>query len=306
MGIKKIRNNECFCGSWIRLKNCHLYATWSEKRRIRIINEPRVIPIPIVNKYLITGNVKEQRRKLFQIRIWNDGTLYIDFSFFNNPNGLLTELIINPSLEYPAGISLLDKGKIVSHLVKYTHHIDWRAHFSQDWKILTKVKKVAVPIKDLSWHIFTITLQGLDWFHEAEDVTPSVKKYTYNYDLTRDWLDLEWVKFVGWWIHKDKLWYNSEWSKQIDIPLAYMKVKDRMLWWFYLSSSAWKDYILFLSCEFVPWLESSKEPYLSFMWWFDKSEIINNKETETSALFLIYPREVNLESIIENIDYKEI
>ncbi len=309
MSNKKVRNKECYCGSGKRLKKCHLYATWDEKKIIKRIKEPRIIPIPLLEKYLITATIKEQRRKLFQIRIWDDGTLYIDFSYFNNSNGLLTELLIKPNLEHPASISLTDNGKIVSHLVKYTHHTDWRAHFSQDWKILTKVKKTSIPIKNLNWHIFTITLQGFEWFHEAtkkEDISSSQKKYVYNYDLTQDWKDFEWVKFVGWWIHKDMLWYNSVWAKPIGMPLAYMKVQDKTLWWFYLSSKAWSGYILFLSCEHVPWLQSSRNPYMTFMWWFDKSEIVDNQEIETSALFLIYPRENDLEQVLENIDYTDL
>lgn len=306
MSIKKIRNKECFCGSGKKLKDCHLYTKWNDKHSINIVYKPRTILIPEQDKYLIIAKNSDKSWKLFQFRIWKDWTLFIDFWFFNDPNGLLTELLLDPNFQSQR-IDFSKNAKAVSHLVKYTHHIDWNAHFSQDWKILTKVRKKAVPIKDLAWHVFTIMLQGFQWFNEMnESDYNSKKQWKYTIDFTEMNDTLEWVKFVGRWFHRSSLWYNSDWTPQISEPIAYIKVWDELIWWYYLSSSSWPNHILHLSYELVPWVDLSHKPCLTFMGWFDPIEIIDSPNVWSSVLFLSYPRSLDLNWVLENIDFKQI
>jgi hypothetical protein len=62
-------------------------------------------------------------------------------------------------------------GKVTSHLVKYSHHPDGRAHFSQDGKILTAIKRQSIALDRQNGHMFTLYIQGL----HALDVARTAK-----------------------------------------------------------------------------------------------------------------------------------
>jgi hypothetical protein len=55
------------------------------------------------------------------------------------------------------------------HHVKYTHHLDGETHFSQDGKILTRVRRRADALPVYGGHLFTIQLQGLFDFQQMND-----------------------------------------------------------------------------------------------------------------------------------------
>lgn len=69
-------------------------------------------------------------------------------------------------------------GKTVSHLVKYSHHADGRAHFSQDTKILTSVVSHTAPLSSYQGHCFTLQFWGANGFKSAtpSDSIPSNKQ----------------------------------------------------------------------------------------------------------------------------------
>jgi hypothetical protein len=59
------------------------------------------------------------------------------------------------------------KVALASHLVKYSHHPDGRAHFSQDDKVRTVIRRQSVPLYEQQGHIFTVLIQGLRAFEAA-------------------------------------------------------------------------------------------------------------------------------------------
>jgi hypothetical protein len=48
--------------------------------------------------------------------------------------------------------------------VKYAHHRDGEAHFSQTGRVYTHVRKRSVPLNEQIGHLWTIQLQGLNGF----------------------------------------------------------------------------------------------------------------------------------------------
>jgi hypothetical protein len=76
------------------------------------------------------------RRNIFQIMFLRDGSLIVNFPYGRHSKGLLSICNI-PAGQATAQISLVQQGKCTSHKIKYTHHRDGRAHFSQDGKIST-------------------------------------------------------------------------------------------------------------------------------------------------------------------------
>jgi hypothetical protein len=51
-----------------------------------------------------------------------------------------------------------------THRIKYVHHVDGRAHFSQDRKIYTRIVNQARRLDEDIPHMFTMSLQGIDQF----------------------------------------------------------------------------------------------------------------------------------------------
>jgi len=85
--------------------------------------------------------VGELRAKAFQIGFERDGSLFIHFPYFRHRIGILSSAEIPATGERKVDVSLEHGGKVTSHLIKYSHHTDGRAHFSQDGKIFTAIKR---------------------------------------------------------------------------------------------------------------------------------------------------------------------
>jgi hypothetical protein len=98
--------------------------------------------------------------------IARDGSLIVSFPYGKHSSGLLSIGNI-PAGQATSQVSLEPQGKCTSHKVKYTHHLDGRAHFSQDGKILTAVSRQSVPLNSAEGHIFTVQAAGLHEFQPA-------------------------------------------------------------------------------------------------------------------------------------------
>ena len=71
------------------------------------------------------------RVKAFQIVFGGDGSLFITFPYFRHRTGILSVSTTLPRAQRRSQVNLEQGGKVTSHLVKYSHHPDGRAHFSQ-------------------------------------------------------------------------------------------------------------------------------------------------------------------------------
>src|SRR5262249_34858572 len=101
--------------------------------------------------------------------IERDGSLIVSFPYGRHSEGLLSICNI-PAGQATAQVSLVQQGKCTSHKVKYTHHPDGQAHFSQDGKIFTAVRRQSVPLNSIEGHVFTVQAAGL---HEYQSATRS-------------------------------------------------------------------------------------------------------------------------------------
>src|SRR5439155_17026711 len=105
--------------------------------------------------------------KLFQIVCRRDGSIFVPFPYYKNSSAQLIEGTLIGGQQYPSDLNV--SGPLTTHRVKYTHHADGEAHFSQDGKILTRVRRRANPLQSYSGHLFTVQLQGLSDFQLAKD-----------------------------------------------------------------------------------------------------------------------------------------
>ena len=122
-------------------------------------------------RVVCVAKITELRSKAFQIGFDKDGSLFIHFPYFQHRIGILTSSEIPATGKRAANVDIEHGGKVTSHRVKYSHHPDGRAHFSQDGKIFTAIKRQSIPLDAQNGHIFTLYIQGL----HALDVANTTK-----------------------------------------------------------------------------------------------------------------------------------
>lgn len=84
-----------------------------------------------------------------------DGSVFVSCPYFPpGKSGILS--VAKWPAKPPYTLSLHEQGKITSHLVKFAHHPDGRAHFSQDGKIKTKVKRQSFSLVRSIGRIFQL------------------------------------------------------------------------------------------------------------------------------------------------------
>jgi len=158
-------------------------------------------------RFIFAVRVPGQWRKVFQV-IFNrsDGSIFVNIPYSALEHGILSEGRL-PRLQKEVQVSLEERGKVTSKLVKYAHHPDGRAHFSQSGQVRTEIVKQSVPLTKSQGHIFTLQFQGVLQFDKARlprDEKPPTRNrtlLTFNFE---SYCPLA-LKFVGWWHHVSDL-----------------------------------------------------------------------------------------------------
>ena len=247
-------------------------------------------------RYVITVEVNTHRYKLLQFMFRKtDGSLFITFPYYEHSEGIVSLIIWTPQNVPPADLSLEPGGKATSHLVKYSHHPDGRAHFSQDGKVYTAIKKQSVPISKIQGHTFTVQLQGLTSFEQLDrtehNLPPTVKRTILNFSFGTEAPAA--VKIVGRWYSQAVLMNNMQ-SGILGPVMTAVNPAGRSYSAFLCSAPerhAGEGRILVITCEPIPSLSKDEETTLTFIGGFDEPAIVNDLSKTTSFLALSYPIE---------------
>jgi hypothetical protein len=169
----------------------------AERQVIRRIDMPGSVLRS--ERFVVSIDCGARRHKVFQCQFAKrDGSVFINFPYFQHKEGIVS-LVAWPGGRGSTVLSLEPGGRVSSHLVKYSHHPSGRAHFSQDGRVRTIIKKNAVPLSDLEGHLFTLHVHGFDAFETLTDAElnepPSAKKIGLRFMLNED--APQSVKFVG-------------------------------------------------------------------------------------------------------------
>jgi hypothetical protein len=113
-------------------------------------------------RIIVTLQIGSKRHKIFQLFFGRDRSLYVSFPYFRHRTGILAAATIPANGQTTSQVNLQIGGKIASHLVKYSHHPDGRAHFSQDGRVRTEIKRQSVALDQQWGHIFTVQVQGIE------------------------------------------------------------------------------------------------------------------------------------------------
>lgn len=256
-------------------------------------------------RYVIAVEIGPKRHKLMQIMFAKkDGSLFINFPYFKHSEGLTSLVAIPPNINYPTDAELNPGGKATSHLVKYAHHTDGRAHFSQDGRVRSTVRKQSIPLSELTGHFFTVQLQGLSEFEPADprdDNAPvTMKRKIVNFKFHD--MEPEALKIVGRWYSRSQI---AEMVKNpANSPIIDCMIEGGKRWPGVLLANPFplngKEYVLLLMCEPIPLMDSVRPASITFVGGFDPPEIVNDIGRETTFLAFTYPV-TNLEELAKEL-----
>ncbi len=227
------------------------------------------------------------RAKAFQVVFGRDESLFITFPYFRHRTGILSASIIPATGARQSQVSLEDGGKVTSHLIKYSHHADGRAHFSQTGKIIIAIRRQSVALERQHGHIFSLRIQGLNALDVAEPVndTGATPKRTVVDFQTEP---AEVIKFVARWFDVNKLRFNNP-TLTIG-PTLLMTDRDGIQRNACLFASPHSNarHVLAVTCERIPTLGPEPEMFL-FYGGFDPAEMMTDPTKEAGFLAFLYP-----------------
>jgi len=193
----------------------------------------------------------------------------------------------------PAQLSMEPAGKCTSHLVKYSHHPDGRAHFSQDGKILTRVKRHSLPLASVSGHLFTANIQGLTGFSKAKEprdsLTPGPERTNINFEIGDT--PLQAFKIVGRYYLVKQLSMGSVGTPSAQVgPVVPLKDRDgKFVMGFLVGSPYSSDALIVLSAATTAQLNDRADPTLIFSAGFDDHATACDPASSSSFLVMMYP-----------------
>lgn len=273
-----------------------------------------LLPCHRSERYVITVEVGMTRFKIMQIMFSKrDGSLYVSFPYYAHSEGIASLVTWTPDNPPPANLSLTAGGKVTSHLVKYSHHPDGKAHFSQDGRVYTSIKKQSIPINKIDGHVFTVQVQGLLSFEQLDPsqftLKPTLKRTILNFDFG-DQLP-ETIKIVGRWFSHSSFINRSSGDGGYSPTITAINPQGQKYSAFVCSPPGGyvnDDRYMLLTCEQMPRVDKEKETLLLFIGAFDKHEITNDLSKTTTFLALSYPA-LDVDEIkkqVGSIDYTKV
>lgn len=230
------------------------------------------------------------RKKIFQINFKSkDGSVFVSVPYAILGAGRVGVV------EYPPGdpdsLSFGESAPVTSHSVKYSHHPDGEAHFSLDGKVLTRIRRKAVPLTAAEGHLFTLMVQGLDRFEDLDKKDVATPKRGIAPMPIREG-PIEALKFVG---HLYSATHFAErlLLPQMDSPFIPLIASDgRRLVGVVLATRLRQSnlqYLLIVSVESIDTVAPHSELFVSLMGGFDPLDIAFDHSRPMSFLIMMYP-----------------
>jgi hypothetical protein len=256
---------------------------------------------------IVTVRAKAARYKIFRVFFGRDRSLFVTFPYFKHSTGILAAATIPGNGQNTSQVDLKIGGKIASHLVKYSHHPDGRAHFSQTGKVRTEILRQSIKLDTQRGHIFSVIIRGLSGFDQADqvsDVAATPKRTELTFDLGE--LPGSAIKFVARWYDISNLPLPLTEEKEPNVgPALVLQDADGKQQNGVLVASPYEDarHVLVIACELMPWQDQESEMML-FYGGFDAHEVMFDTALNAGFLTFLYPASEaeELKKILGSID----
>lgn len=264
-------------------------------------------------RYIVTAGIGPHRYKVLQIIFGKrDGSLFVNFPYFKHSEGLISLVTFPSGMKPTMDLSLKPGGKVTSHLVKYAHHPDGMAHFSQTGRVTSVIQKQSIPLAKAEGHIFSAQLQYLRDFEVADPKKDSGihtnRRTVLTFNLGKS--EPEAVKIVGRWYSRATLNSRIQGGNILGPKVACETPTGKKYWAFLLApprGTPTQEYVLLLTCEGIPQLDKQKRSALTFIGGFDSPDIMNDLTKKATFLALSYPASnpEELAKQLGSIDYPQ-
>ena len=118
-------------------------------------------PVPRAQRYLLLADLDGTLYQLFSVTFTRDG-IFVNFPYHPDAPGAVCRAPVEPTGAVAVNLDAVTS--TTTHRIKYSHHVDGRAHFSQDRKIHTRIVNQARRLDEDIPHMFTMSLQGIGQF----------------------------------------------------------------------------------------------------------------------------------------------
>lgn len=251
------------------------------------------------------GNV----HKLFKVQFSrSDGSLFVHLPYYRDCDGIAAVVTL-PAGESPTcEVSLTECGKVTSRKVKYSHHPDGWARFSQDRRVLSSVRREASPLRGFRGHVFTVQLQGPRDFESVPDEAQARRTDREHDHVLEPRTTADAYKFVGEWVGEERFAAQLAEGDVGPIVLAVDQAHrpEVALLLGPESGRPPVDRMLLLTCEAMARFCSDEPSSLLLVGGFDPVERASDPVCETSFLALSYPASnaAQLREEIGTIDFE--
>jgi len=228
--------------------------------------------------------VDGEYRQLCQVGYGADGSIRVAWPYVAVKEGIVSEVMM-PGDGQPHRIKLQERGRFTSQLVKFSHHVSGRAHFSLTGKVQSDVGRQSFRLDGPIGRVFELTIT----FPEAFKPLPRLKR------------DRLYVNFTGKVPFPDALQIRGEWRRKSETvtsahsragsvgpaTMRLHKPTGEVAPVAFLSpplECAVKDHMLLITCHPVELPGGADKPGIIFMGAFDQHE--GPAPSVTTARFL--------------------
>lgn len=254
------------------------------------------------DRIVVAVQNSDLHKKIFQINFKSsDGSLFVEFPYAKLGAGRLG--IVHCPAGTPESLHFGENAPATTHSVKYVHHPDGEAHFSQDGKIFTKIRRKAVPLTAARGHIFTVMVQGLRHFADlTQKDVPTPKRGVVPMPVAEG--EINALKFVC------HLYSSVDLAKMLqgshmDSPWLPIVFEDgRRLVGIVLATKlvqAGQQYFLLVSVEEIRRIAGHTDLYVSLMGGFDPPSIVFDHGRQMSFLMLMYPEVRDMTALLDSV-----
>lgn len=243
--------------------------------------------------------------QICQVQLARSGAVFVQVPYFRGSGGLVARFSSRVAAGQTATLRFGELGKTTSHPVKYSHPPDGNAHFSQDGKVLSEVRKESLRLDSDSGHLFELHAFGLAGFTELAPGKERAGRLYLPFGVKEP---VGGVAVVGEWLRRSRLVQLAEQRGEPLGPLADIpRRRDGELFRACLigrpNVKGEQEYLLGLSVTPLAQLPSLSEPVLLFLGGWDRKASPNGA---TEFLAFTYPCE-NIEEFarrLGTIDYQ--
>jgi hypothetical protein len=176
-------------------------------------------PVPHAQRHLLLADLDGALYQLFSITFTRNGIL-VNFPYHPGAPGAACRAAVEPTGAVAVNLDAVTS--TTTHRVKYTHHVDGRAHFSGDGKVYTRIINQARRLDEDIPYMFTMSLQGLDQFAPLTRVKTRYTPSRFTLDGYRDHPRLE---ITGRWFAQPSDLVDNM-ANPVDLEVDGVRISD--------------------------------------------------------------------------------